>query len=190
MGAAPRVPTLGRACGPRAVQRPIATEDIVKRIGTPISRGILIAALCGSVSGAAEADKGFIYTQPEDVQFKSPLNVGPQQAVLFGDPSKEGVYVVRVKFPPGTHSNPHFHSKDRQATVIKGVWWNGTGEELDFNKAVPMKAGSFVLHPAGGVHWDGAGDEEVIVQIIGVGPVETTPIGPPGPSTGFWPKPK
>jgi quercetin dioxygenase-like cupin family protein len=168
----------------------IATENIVKRIGAPITRGILIAALCSSVSGAAETDKGFIYTRPEDVQFKSPLNVGPQQAVLFGDPSKEGVYVVRVKFPPGAHSNPHFHSKDRQATVIKGVWWNGTGEELDFNKAVPMKAGSFVLHPAGGVHWDGAGDEEVIVQIIGVGPVETTPIGPPGPSAGFWPKPK
>jgi quercetin dioxygenase-like cupin family protein len=97
---------------------------------------------------------------------------------------------VRVKFPPGAHSNPHFHSQDRHATVIKGVWWNGVGEELDFNKAVAMQTGSYVLHPAGAVHWDGAGDEEAIVQIIGIGPVETVPLGPAGAPTGYWPKPK
>ena len=48
-----------------------------------------------------------------------------------------------------------------------------------------MKAGAYVLHPAGGVHWDGAGDEEVIVQIIGEGPVETTQVGPPGAPQGL-----
>jgi quercetin dioxygenase-like cupin family protein len=53
-----------------------------------------------------------------------------------------------------------------------------------------MPAGSYVLHPAGGVHWDGAAEEETIVQIVGVGPVETTQVGPPGPPTGYWPKPK
>jgi len=95
-----------------------------------------------------------------------------------------------VRFPPGAHSNPHFHSQDRHATVIKGVWWNGTGNELDFNKAVPMKAVSYVLHPSGGVHWDGAGDEEVVVQIVGEGPVETTQVGDAGAPKGYWPKPK
>jgi quercetin dioxygenase-like cupin family protein len=161
----------------------------VKRTAANLARSLFVVMTAGSALVAAESAHHFVYTQPEDVQFKSPLNVGPQQAILYGDPSKEGVYVVRNRFPPGTHSNPHFHSKDRHATVIKGVWWNGTGEDLDFKKAVPMKAGSYVLHPAGGVHWDGAGDEEVIVQIIGIGPVETTQVGPPGPSAGYWPKP-
>jgi len=164
-------------------------EECVKRIHAA-AWGIFIATWLGSLVLAAESDKGFVRVEPEQVPFKSPLNVGPQQAVLFGDPSKEGVYVIRVKFPPGTHSNPHFHSQDRHATVIKGIWWNGTGEELDFSKAVPMKAGSYVLHPAGGIHWDGAGEEEAVVQIIGVGPVETIPVGPPGPAAGYWPKPK
>jgi hypothetical protein len=41
---------------------------------------------------------------------------------------------------------------------------------------VPMKPGSIVVHPAGGHHFDGARDEEVIVQIIGMGPVTTTQI--------------
>ncbi len=145
----------------------------------------------GAMLARAEQDvHGFLRIGSSEVHFKSPLGIGPEQAVLFGDPSKPGLYVIRVRFPPGAHSNPHFHSKDRHATVLKGVWWNGNGEELDFNKAVPMTAGSYVLHPSGGVHWDGAGDEEVIVQIVGEGPVETTQIGPTGAPQGYWPKPK
>ncbi len=139
---------------------------------------------------AEQDEHGFLRIDSSDVRFKSPLGVGPEQAILFGDPSKPGLYVVRVRFPPGAHSNPHFHSKDRHATVIKGVWWNGTGEKLDFSSAVPMKPGSYVRHPAGGVHWDGAGDEEVIVQIIGEGPVETVQLGSEGGPQGYWPKPK
>jgi quercetin dioxygenase-like cupin family protein len=137
----------------------------------------------------AQTTDGFLRILPEQTPFKSPLGAGPSQAILYGDPSKPGVYVVRNKFPPGAHSNPHFHSQDRHATVIKGVWWTGVGETLDFKTAAPLKAGSYMLHPAKGVHWDGAGDEEVIVQIIGVGPVETTQVGQ-GDTQGNWPKPK
>ena len=139
----------------------------MKRVGFVLS-GLALAALVVALApSAAQTVRDFVRIAPEEVRFKSALGIGPEQAVLFGDPSKPGLYVIRVRFPPGAHSNPHFHSRDRHATVIKGVWWNGVGEELDFNKAVPMKAGSYVLHPANGVHWDGAGDEEVVVQIIG-----------------------
>lgn len=167
----------------------LPTENDVKPTSAAIC-GTIVLAFAACLTTTAQADDGFIRMTPDQVPFKSPLGVGPQQAILFGDPSKPGVYVIRVKFPPGAHSNPHFHSQDRHATVIKGVWWNGVGEELDFNKAVPMQTGSYVLHPAGAVHWDGAGDEEAIVQIIGTGPVETAPVGPTGAPTGYWPKPK
>jgi quercetin dioxygenase-like cupin family protein len=162
----------------------------MKRVGFVLS-GLAFAALAVALGpSAAQTVRDFIRIAPEDVRFKSPLGIGPEQAVLFGDPSKPGLYVIRVRFPPGAHSNPHFHSRDRHATVIKGVWWNGVGEELDFNKAIPMKAGSYVLHPANGVHWDGAGDDEVVVQIIGEGPVETTAVGATDAPRGYWPKPK
>ncbi len=151
---------------------------------------VLVSTLIAGPPLIAEPVGSFLRINPEEVRFKSPLGVGPEQAIIFGDPSKPGLYVVRVKFPPGAHSNPHFHSRDRHATVIKGVWWNGTGPELDFTRAVPMKVGSYVLHPAQGVHWDGAGDEETIVQIIGEGPVETTQLGEPSEQQGYWPKPK
>ena len=162
----------------------------MKRVGFMAS-GLAFAALTVALApSAAQTVRDFIRIAPEDVRFKSALGIGPEQAVLFGDPSKPGLYVIRVRFPPGAHSNPHFHSRDRHATVIKGVWWNGVGEELDFNKAIPMKAGSYVLHPANGVHWDGAGDEEVVVQIIGEGPVETTAVGATDAPRGYWQKPK
>ncbi|HEY8066173.1 MAG TPA: cupin domain-containing protein [Methylosinus sp.] len=153
--------------------------------------GAAAALVIGQTSGiGAETEKSFVYTAADEVQFKSPLGIGPAQAVLSGDPSKPGVYVVRVRFPPGHHSNPHFHSRDRHAVVVEGVWWNGVGDVLDFKKARPVTAGSYVLHPAGGVHWDGAGDEEVVIQITGEGPVETVQVGAPGAPQGYWPKPK
>ena len=154
--------------------------------------GVLgVSALYVALNAHAARDaQGFVRLDPEEVHFKSPLGLGPESVVLYGDPSKPGLYVVRNKFPPGAHSAPHFHSQDRHATVIKGVWWTGTGPELDFKKAVPLKAGAYMLHPVGGVHWDGAGDEEVIVQIFGMGPVETTQVGPPGAPQGYWPKPE
>lgn len=150
----------------------------------------LAGALQIALPSRAETENGFIRLLPEQAPFKSPLGAGPSQAIIYGDPSKPGVYVVRNRFPPGAHSNPHFHSQDRHATVIKGVWYTGVGEKIDFNAAVPLKEGSYMLHPANGVHWDGAGAEEVVVQIIGVGPVTTTPVGAPDPQTSNWPKPK
>jgi hypothetical protein len=44
-------------------------------------------------------------------------------------------------------------------------------------------------HPAGAVHWDGAGpQEETIVQVIGMGPVETVQIDPQAPEFSTFPK--
>jgi len=39
---------------------------------------------------------------------------------------------------------------------------------------VPVKSGTFLFQPAHGIHYDEARNEEVIVQITGMGPVKTT----------------
>jgi len=60
----------------------------------------------------------------------------------------------------------------------------GTGDGFDLARAVPLKPGSVMMHPAKASHWDGsAGNETVIVQIMGEGPATTTPIDPTQP---FW----
>jgi hypothetical protein len=100
---------------------------------------------------------------------------GPQMAVLTGDPSKPGIYVVRVKWAPHTMSHPHFHPNDRYVTVLSGTWWVGSSTKFDPVSTVPMPAGSFVTDIAKQVHFDGAKDEECIIEIAGEGPATATP---------------
>ena len=94
---------------------------------------------------------------------------GVKFVVLAGDPSQAGLYVIRAKFAPHTMSRPHSHPEARYVTVLKGTWWAGTGQDFDPNSTTPIPAGGFAIHTPGKVHYDGAKDEEVIVQISGIG---------------------
>ncbi len=80
---------------------------------------------------------------------------------------------MRVRFSPGVMSRPHSHDRDRHVTVIEGTWHAGTQRSFDPGATVALAPGSFMLHPAGAVHYDGARDEPVIVEIRGMGPVST-----------------
>lgn len=146
--------------------------------------------ICGAVSGAAAnrnmADAaGFVRLTPEEIRWQPvPGSPGVQMATIAGDPASHGVYVQRVRFPPHVMDRPHWHPGDRYITVLKGTWYTGTGAVFDPRHAVPLKPGSFMFHPAKGVHWDGSNsDEEVVVQIFGLGPVETVATDPGKP---FW----
>ena len=129
------------------------------------------------------AEVGFSIMKADEVKWLNvPDSHGVQIANVYGDSSKPGLYVVRVRFPPHVMDMPHFHSQDRHVTVIKGAWCAGTGAVFDASKATRLKAGSYMFHPAKAVHWDGAAtDEEAIVQIIGMGPVATTQTHGTGP---------
>jgi quercetin dioxygenase-like cupin family protein len=146
-----------------------------------IGAGVLADAL----PGAAMEKPAFVRITPAEVHWQDiPDGHGAQQATLLGDPGKPGIYVIRAKFPPYVMDRPHWHPNARYVTVLEGTWYTGTGETFDVARAVPLKPGSVMLHPAKSVHWDGsAGAETVIVQIIGEGPAETTPADPGKP---FW----
>ena len=40
---------------------------------------------------------------------------------------------------------------------------------------MPAPAGAYVIHYAGKVHYDGAKDEETVIQVWGMGPATSTP---------------
>ena len=92
---------------------------------------------------------------------------------MFGDASEPGMYVTRIRFAAGRFTRPHYHTQDRWVTVIKGTWWTGEGDVFDEDSMIPIREGGLMYHPAGFRHYDGAKDEDVIVQIMGMGPVET-----------------
>ena len=114
------------------------------------------------------------YISPGKIHWQhDPL--GADTAVLQGDPSKPGMYIVLVKWAPHHMSHPHWHPHDRFITVLSGTWWVGTGAKFDPERTVPMPAGSFVTDFAKGVHYDGAKDQEVTLEIVGDGPATATP---------------
>jgi hypothetical protein len=70
-------------------------------------------------------------------------------AVLVGDPSKPGPYLIRVKAPSGVKLMPHRHPEDRLYTVMSGVFYIGLGEHFDGDKVQAHPPGSVIVLPGG-----------------------------------------
>src|SRR5271163_3196100 len=72
----------------------------------------------------------------EDVMWKAFPAFPPEArlAILVGDPTKPGPYLIRVKLPSGVKMLPHRHPEDRIYTVISGVFYIGLGDEFDQTK--------------------------------------------------------
>src|SRR5262245_56109329 len=137
---------------------------------------LLVVGLSVSASfslRAADLDPKAITIQlPKEIKWTK--GNGSESAVLVGDPSKPGLYVVLQKWLPHNNSRPHFHPNDRYITVLSGTWWVNTGPKYDPAGFKPVPAGSFVVHTAKEIHYDGARDEECVLQIVGMGPATGT----------------
>jgi quercetin dioxygenase-like cupin family protein len=96
---------------------------------------------------------------------------------LFGDPSKEGLFALRLKLPKGYHIAPHTHPKPEVVTVISGTFRFGMGEAADRSKPQMLPAGSFSAMPPGMAHFVYA-DEDTVIQLISNGPWGITYVDP------------
>ena len=114
---------------------------------TQMKRFVLLAALVTMVitpcGYGADVDRAAVdFKTPAEIKWVRNAAGTNESAVLFGDPSKPGPYVVRIKWLPGNMSRPHFHPNDRFFIVLSGTWWVGTSEKFDHDNTVPMPAGS------------------------------------------------
>lgn len=96
---------------------------------------------------------------------------GARLAVLVGEPTKAGPYLIRVKLPGGTRMMPHKHAEDRVYTVISGVFYIGLGEEFDEGKLTAHAPGSVLVLPGGQSHFHWAKSGEYITQVSAIGPL-------------------
>jgi len=136
---------------------------------------IALMALSLGSARAVDLDSTAVgYKLPNQITWTGNPNVA-ETAVLHGDPTKPELYIVLVKWHPHNMSHPHYHPNDRYITVLSGTWWVGTGTKFDPDATVPMPAGSYVTDFAKGIHYDGAKDDEVVLEIVGEGPATTTP---------------
>ncbi|HJZ90729.1 MAG TPA: cupin domain-containing protein [Gemmataceae bacterium] len=142
-----------------------------------ILSGSIVAALAiawaGSTSGQHKPDamEAAIH-RPDVVKWcdgPPSLPPGAKIAVLEGDPTKSGPFVMRVKVPDGYKIPPHTHPKPERLTVISGTFHLGMGDVFDLKKGEEMPAGAYGTWPAGMKHFAWV-TGETVVQLHGDGP--------------------
>ena len=135
--------------------------------------------LAGSISTTVAQD-AHTMVSPQDIQWGAAppvLPPGAEAAVLFGDPGKEGLFALRVKFPAGYAIPPHTHPVDEVVTIVSGTFNLGMGETADQSATTPLPAGSFFALPPEMAHFAYV-DEETVVQITTIGPWGLTYVNP------------
>jgi quercetin dioxygenase-like cupin family protein len=116
---------------------------------------------------------GFRSVLPEEIDWK-PFAAFPapaRLAVVVGEPTKPGPYVIRVKVPRGVKLMPHRHPEDRVYTVIAGVFYVGLGERFDSPKLESYPPGTVIVLPGGTPHFHWAKSGEYVTQVSAVGPL-------------------
>lgn len=109
----------------------------------------------------------------EDIDWK-PFAAFPapvRLAVIVGEPSEPGPYVIRVRVPHGVKMMPHKHPEDRIYTVMSGVFYIGLGDQFDADKLDAYPPGSVIVLPGNTSHFHWAKSSEYISQITAIGPL-------------------
>lgn len=135
-----------------------------------LASAVVAAAGLASVAASEMGDHKML--TPQEVKWApgpASLPAGAEAAVLYGDPTKEGLFAMRLKLPKGYRIAPHTHPKPEIVTVISGVFKLGLGEKADDSKAKAMPAGSFLALSPGTAHF-AAAEEEAVVQLNSTGP--------------------
>jgi ChrR Cupin-like domain len=115
----------------------------------------------------------FHSVRPEDIDWQpfAALPSPTRLAVLVGQPSQPGPYVIRVKVPAGVKLMPHRHPEDRVYTVMSGVFYIGQGERFDEDTLQAYAPGSVVVLPGDTFHFHWAKSGEYVTQVTAIGPL-------------------
>ena len=111
----------------------------------------------------------------DDNQIGSARLPGVPTRVLFGDPSRSGLYAILLFVPAHTTIQAHSRRDDRTATVVSGEWHFGYGDHFDAKSLKTLPPGSVYSEPGGldHNHFARTDAEAVIVEISGYGPTDT-----------------
>jgi ketosteroid isomerase-like protein len=90
-------------------------------------------------------------------------------AVVAGDPTQPGPFIIRAQLPAGYKIAPHWHPADEHITVLSGTLLIGMGDVWDESKTQAVTASGFTSLPATMHHFAGAKGPTTI-QVHGNGP--------------------
>ena len=139
-----------------------------RKLALVTSLASILCAIGPQVS--AQSTGGPIVKLPQEIVFKGG-DGPPQTIVIYGDPTKPGLFVTRIRFSPGWKDPPHWHpDPERTVVVLSGTFYVGPGEKWDESKFKAYPAGTFYSEPHKAPHFTWAKDGEVLYQESGTNP--------------------
>lgn len=136
---------------------------------------VLVLATAPSSARAQANALPSVQLTPDQLAWQ-PYMAGGVQALLIGDPSLPGPYMVRLRLPAGLRIPPHTHPDGRIVTVLSGTMYFSFGTQFDSTTVRPYPAGSVWTELPGQAHFAWVRDSEVVLQISGTGPSGMTPV--------------
>lgn len=105
------------------------------------------------------------------------LPPGATLAVVSGDPTRPGPYVIRAQMPAGYRIAPHWHPTDENVTVLSGTVALGMGETFDQAALKDVPSGGFFVATAEMRHFF-ATRTAATIQVHGIGPFAINYVNP------------
>lgn len=132
---------------------------------------VLTPALSAQGTPTAKADS--LQWGPAPAVFPA----GAKMAVVSGDPSKPGPFVIQLAMPDGYRLAPHFHPTDETVEVKQGTFLFAMGDTFDLAKTKPMNVGEKGSIPANMHHYATA-KGATVVAVTSTGPFALTYVNP------------
>lgn len=131
-----------------------------------------VSALLLCLAPAFAQQHQHVMVNPGELSWKDgppSLPKGAQMALLYGDPAKDGMFVMRLKLPANYRIPAHTHPTDEVVTVVSGSFNIGMGTAFDAAKTKAITAGGVVAMSPGMQHYVQI-DQETVVQLSTRGP--------------------
>jgi quercetin dioxygenase-like cupin family protein len=136
------------------------------------------ALLASSPATWAQSDHHRMIT-PDDLKWNdvASLPPGAKVAVIEGRLNLAEPFTFRLKFPANYKIPAHWHPAVERVIVLAGTFYMGVGDKLDAQKSMALSPGSMMILQPKTNHYAWT-QEEVIVQLTGVGPWGITYVNP------------
>jgi quercetin dioxygenase-like cupin family protein len=145
-------------------------------VGSVVAMMMLVT---GAMAQGAKAP-GHVLLSPHEIKWGPPPPAFEQNAkfaVVSGDPSKPGIYVVRFELPGGYKIAPHWHPTDEHVTVLSGTLALGMGDKFDKASMTNLAMDGYALLPAEMRHYALA-KTAVMIEVYGMGPFVINYVNP------------
>lgn len=143
---------------------------------------LLVLLPCALAAAPQQSDmpaSGHVMVKASEVQWgdaPAGFEPGAQAAVMAGDPTQPGQFVIRLKVPAGFRVARHWHPTEEHLTVIEGDLTLDMGEGAQ-QRSATFGPGDYVLLPMRMQH-AASTSGGLVLQVHGPGPFEINYVDP------------